>query len=205
MNYNAGNWQEDRDQAPVGDTANRVVITDPQFGGYSTSASAIGGTDPDVRRASNEMRKTMMSGVNFHEIHTKRDSRAPTSGTYNSTLPAHPPTEFATYRETTYGKFFEADPADSKANQAPPPEQGDDTRFRGGYPASCNPVRPEEPMYSTSRAGGTTNRSRAHAQHLYLPPPRFIIYQPPPPSLDTVFKGASHHHPMFDRPARVLF
>jgi hypothetical protein len=31
-------------------------------------------------------------------------------------------------------------------------QQGDDTRFRGGYPASCNPVRPAEPMYSTSRA-----------------------------------------------------
>lgn len=40
----------------------------------------------------------------------------------------------------------------AKTRGAPPPEQGDDTRFRGGYPASCNPVRPSEPMYSTSRA-----------------------------------------------------
>lgn len=147
-----GNWQEDRDQAPIGDTANRVIITDPQFGGYSTSSSAIGGTIPEQRRAKGDIHKTMMSGVNFHEIHTGRDSSAPTTGLYNATLPSHPPTEFATYRETTYGKFFEADPTESRVNGAPPPEQGDDTRFRGGYPASCNPVRPEEPMYSRSRA-----------------------------------------------------
>lgn len=57
-----------------------------------------------------EVHKTMMTGINFHEIHTKRDSSMPTSGMYNATLPEHPPTEFATYRETTYGKFFESDP-----------------------------------------------------------------------------------------------
>ena len=126
-----------------------MVITDPQFGGYSTSSSDIGGSQAEAHRF---VHKTMMTGVNFHEIHTKRDSSAPTMGSYNATLPAHPPTEFATYRETTYGKFYESDPDVAKETQAPPPEQGDDTRFRGGYPASCNPVRPNEPMYSTSRA-----------------------------------------------------
>ena len=143
-----GNWQEDRNQAPRGDTANRVVITDPQFSGYSTSAQAIGGTYDEPRK---EVKKTMLAGGNFHEIHVNRNSSLPAKG-YNATLPSHPDTEFATYRETTYGKFFESDPADAKANGAPIPEQGDDTRFRGGYPANCNPVRPNEPMYSTSRA-----------------------------------------------------
>jgi hypothetical protein len=47
---------------------------------------------PEQRRAPSDVKKTMMGGVNFHEIHTKRDSSAPTTGAYNATLPAHPAT-----------------------------------------------------------------------------------------------------------------
>uniref|UniRef100_A0A7S0T3N1 Uncharacterized protein n=1 Tax=Mantoniella antarctica TaxID=81844 RepID=A0A7S0T3N1_9CHLO len=144
-----GNWQEDRDQAPLSDTANRVVITNPQFNGYDTSAAMVGGSKSVVKR---DVNKTMMSGANFHEIHVERNRGSVPAAGFGATLPAHGPAEFATHRETTYRKFFDADPATARAHQAPPPEQGDDTRFRGGYPANCNPVRPEEPMFSTSRA-----------------------------------------------------
>uniref|UniRef100_A0A7S0WX89 Uncharacterized protein n=1 Tax=Pyramimonas obovata TaxID=1411642 RepID=A0A7S0WX89_9CHLO len=57
---------------------------------------------------------------------------------FGSVLPAHPPNYGESHFETTTGHFFQKKVAEDKCKPAPP-EQGDDKRWVGGYPASHNP------------------------------------------------------------------
>ena len=72
-------------------------------------------------------------------------------GGFGATLPTHRPEHFATYRETTYARHFVEDPRAARA-EPPPPEQSDDARFVGGYPACVNAARPDARLHSSSRA-----------------------------------------------------
>ena len=164
-----GNWYEDRIQVPSDVTfgsqqfltiKQRPDITrcipvhyDPEQGEvqeYSTTAASFhaGEAHEKERKAY----KGMVSANNFHEIHTVRTTAAPEKG-FGATIPAHPATEFAVYKETTYKTFHEDQPAAYKLKQ-PPPEQGDDERFRGGYPASCNRPSPTSPCLAPQPPSG---------------------------------------------------
>jgi len=153
-----GNWCEDRIQAPEnvgyeeflktkqGPDTTRCIPVHTTERDYTTSSSQINGLQHEKVPPTH---KAMVGGDNFHEIHTVR-ATGPEKG-FGAVLPAHPESHFTTYRETTYNAMYEEQPAEAK-KKPPPPEQGDDTRFRGGYPANCNPAKHEAPVYSTSKA-----------------------------------------------------
>lgn len=98
----------------------------------------------------------MLAGVNFLEAHAPRSpANAPDVGGYDATLP-RPVPPVSSY-ETTYARFHELDPAaDARVFR----EQADDDRAVGGYPASVNPARPDEPITRDSRAFFGVNATR---------------------------------------------
>lgn len=160
-----GNWHEDRIQVPADvefgsqkfltikqnpDTTRCIPIhyEENEEQEYTTQTGTVhaGEKAEPIMKA----HKMMVSGDNFHEIHTVRTTAAPEKG-FGSTLPHHPSTEFEVHRQTTYKAKLEEEPAAWKL-MPPPPEQGDDMRFRGGYPANCNPSKPDVPVYGTTTA-----------------------------------------------------
>jgi len=74
----------------------------------------------------------------YNEVHTDRTHPTLPQSGFGSVLPKHPPNYGESYFETTTGHFFQKKVAEGKA-KPPPPEQGDDKRWVGGYPASHNP------------------------------------------------------------------
>jgi hypothetical protein len=153
----SGNWAEDRDQAPSTDTTSRVCPRDPNASAlYATSSSAIGAGGQIPR---GPRRRAPLVAVENFDAETRlnrtgaRDSKfgKASVGGFGATLPTHRPEHFATYRETTYARHFVEDPRAARA-KPPPPEQSDDARFVGGYPACVNAARPDARLHSSSRA-----------------------------------------------------
>ena len=148
-----GNWLEDRDQAPPLDTTQRVTPKATPASTYETSSSAIG-VAAEVPRGSRPV-KSMLAAVNFLEAHAPRSSGRSPLGGYDAILP-RPVPPVSSY-ETTYARFHELDPA---ADARVFPEQADDDRAVGGYPAGVNPARPDEPVARDSRAFFSVNATR---------------------------------------------
>ena len=148
-----GNWLEDRDQAPPLDTTQRVTPKATSASTYETSSSAIG-VAAEVPRGSRPV-KSMLAAVNFLEAHAPRSSGRSPLGGYDAILP-RPVPPVSSY-ETTYARFHELDPA---ADARVFPEQADDDRAVGGYPAGVHPARPDEPVARDSRAFFSVNATR---------------------------------------------
>ena len=148
-----GNWLEDRDQAPPLDTTQRVTPKATPASTYETSSSAIG-VAAEVPCGSRPV-KSMLAAVNFLEAHAPRSSGRSPLGGYDAILP-RPVPPVSSY-ETTYTRFHELDPA---ADARVFPEQADDDRAVGGYPAGVHPARPDEPVARDSRAFFSVNATR---------------------------------------------
>ncbi len=81
----------------------------------------------------------MIEASNFNEVKQPRaypGEPSPTAA--NATLPRQSKDEGLRYFETTNHYMFDRLPGDYNS-RPPPPEQGDDKRFIGGYPGSKNP------------------------------------------------------------------
>mmetsp|Transcript_26431 Transcript_26431/g.50191 ORF Transcript_26431/g.50191 Transcript_26431/m.50191 type:complete len:273 (+) Transcript_26431:111-929(+) len=94
----------------------------------------------------------MVQGSNYyHEVHTLRKHPTLPEKGFGGVLPTHPNTHNKVYFDTTYKAFFEDKPAEARA-QPGPPEQGDDSRYVGGYAACLNPNAPDKgQVFSDSR------------------------------------------------------
>eukprot|EP00239_Pterosperma_sp_CCMP1384_P011201 CAMPEP_0197860874 /NCGR_PEP_ID=MMETSP1438-20131217/36540_1 /TAXON_ID=1461541 /ORGANISM="Pterosperma sp., Strain CCMP1384" /LENGTH=272 /DNA_ID=CAMNT_0043477879 /DNA_START=62 /DNA_END=880 /DNA_ORIENTATION=+ len=91
--------------------------------------------------------------TNFYkEVHTSRNHEAKPANGFGGVLPSHPPSHKQTYFETTNQAMYDRIPKEVKA-KPPPPEQGNDSRYLGGYAASHNPNNTGKgQVYSDSRS-----------------------------------------------------
>lgn len=117
----------------------------------------------------------MVLEKNYYQvIHTDRTHKTlPVTG-FGGILPSHPPGFGDSNFETTNDHFYAHKAAAHRLYTPVPPEQGDDKRWVGGYPASKNPNAPDRgEVYSTSK-------SFNHAQHLPQDTlDTFMVAEPP--------------------------
>ena len=95
--------------------------------------------------------RPMVGMRQFSEIHRRGDAsgaagaagqQAPAPGTFGSALPAHDAGHDERLFTTTSGDFYASKVELARTQGRPPPEQADDARFIGGYPACINPNDP---------------------------------------------------------------
>ena len=88
--------------------------------------------------------RPMVGMRQFSEIHRRGDAsgaagaagqQAPAPGTFGSALPAHDAGRDERLFTTTSGDFYASKVELARTQGRPPPEQADDARFIGGYPA----------------------------------------------------------------------
>ena len=113
---------------------------------YETSSADQAGWARPPR--STAAHKPMVGMRQFGEIHKRGggtvggEVAAPAPGSFGSVLPAHDPGHDARHFATTNDDFYNKRVELARTQGVPPPEQADDTRFIGGYPAAINPNHP---------------------------------------------------------------